>query len=195
MRSLVTALLGLLVGAAILTPVGPAFSQELYGWTISASNTDPFVQTASPEQGFYSLYAWLVCINADEFGFAGFRLDGSLIDRVAGVVSIPPFGVVMKSGFELAPYVDVGPCLTTGMYPVLEIFVLDDTGSGGDLCFVETDSGANESCNCDSGVPTCFPHAVRGFASDGTTPCMVGNCQGPISIEAESWGGMKGRYR
>ena len=42
------------------TPSGGCNEGE-YGWTISASDTDPFVNTAAPGSGPVNLYLWLEC--------------------------------------------------------------------------------------------------------------------------------------
>jgi hypothetical protein len=195
MKTLATALLSVLLVSAVLVPADPSFSQELYGWTISASSTDPFVHTAPPVTGFYSVYAWLVCITSEVFGIAGFQVDGTLADRILGFSAIPPFGLV--TGEEgLAPFISEGDCLASGAHPAFEIFVSDGLGAGGSLCIVELDTGGNMSCNCDLPYPQCFPNAVIGFASDGTDPCVTGFCQSPpISVESQSWSSMKAKYR
>jgi len=192
MKILSSTLFGALVVAATLAPTDASFPDELYGWTISASSTDPYVHTAPPGTGLYRLYVWLVCITSEVFGNGAFHLDGSLADRIVGVNAIPPFGVLVTSDLDLGPYTT--PCLSSGAHPVLEVVILDDSGIGGNLCIGETVVGAlNTSCNC---TLLCFPHAVTGFASDGTAPCVIGSCQtGPVTLEAGSWGMTKERYR
>jgi hypothetical protein len=132
-----------------LAPAKSLHADELYGWSISASNTDPFVNTAPPETGFYSLYAWLFCITSEPFGHGVFRIDGSLADRIVGFSGIPPFIVGMTPDLDLFPYIPNGGCLWSGAYPGIEIFILDPSGTGGALCIVDPiGSSGNVSCVC-----------------------------------------------
>jgi len=182
--SLLCATLGSTVGAR---------AEELYGWSISASDTDPFENVATPQTGLFSLYIWVTCIQSEVLNVGGFGFEGSLADAIVGVVALPGFGVVQTSDpLEIGIAAD---CTTDAPAPTAEVFVFDGTGKGGTLCLVGTSMPASQSCNCDAPFPMCFENAVTGFSSDGSDPCVVGSCTPPISVDASTWGSLKALYR
>ena len=72
----------------------PAAAQTgAYTWAISASSTDPDVNTAAPAFGTFSVYLWLTCNASDGVAAAAFRASGSLM--VMGFTPAQPTGITI----------------------------------------------------------------------------------------------------
>jgi len=123
----------------------PATGTEAYGWTISASDTDPYVQTGALSTPVARLYVWYVCAAGEEARAAEFGIENTdpnltliYVGQAPGsvwLVNYVPFGtdfVAYSGNCSPAPAI------------VGEIFFVNDT---------------------------------------------------PVSVEAQSWGGVKSLYR
>jgi hypothetical protein len=187
--------------AATALPTLAHAAGEPYAWSISASSTDPFVQTAGPlsEPGSFSVWLWFVCHEADAVAAAEFQVTvgGNLF--FAGFhpdnPSIKNFGSA-SGELRLA----IGGCPV----PPLRVGRIDvaDFGGGGTLCLgPSAGNGINVSVDCSFPQPQSFPNGVFGFSSDGSPPCVIGDCVdsgtgvGEPNIKMSPWGRVKGGYR
>jgi len=155
-----------------------------YGWTLSKSQTDPLVQTGSPNAGTDNLYLWFYCSTE---GMSAAEID---------LVSTPPgqvlaFNVMngyLNAGNATHLLLAVGGCpnapIVAGAALILHFAPLT-------VCL----EGANVTVDC-SPNPQAWPHDHRGYADAGLVPC-AGNTEFlcPISVEESSWGSIKGLYR
>jgi hypothetical protein len=81
-----------------VTFVAPVSStSEPYGWTISASNTDPYVNTAEPNLTIDTFYLWLACCDVPDYPDGTERAQGFTAAEFA-LVTCPP---EIDPGFEL----------------------------------------------------------------------------------------------
>ena len=90
--------------------------------------------------------------------------------------------------------------LAVGGCPVADYLMgnwqfLDFTGLGGNACLVPSPGGTNASVDCDTLNPQVWPNAINGYSTDGSTPCVTGDCSEIVSVEDASWGSIKGLYR
>lgn len=173
--------------AAVMLGTASATAEE-YLWTISASDTDPYVNTGPPAGGVTTLHVWLACstmgMGAVEFSFGGdaWITPLAFTPGVGFFVGNPPSCVIGAAGCPSGP-VRVG-----------ELLVLEGGGPGGRVCLIPCPGQELAyTYDCDSD-PQIHPNAWIGYASDGSPPCSQGSC-GPVSVEETSWGGVKGSYR
>jgi hypothetical protein len=188
-----TAICGLTL---LLLLAGPA-AAELYGYSVSASSTDPYENQVAPTAGLFDLYIWLSCSVEEPLPtVGGMSLTGTLLDRYLGVEGIGPTSAVQDGP------VDVGwfaPSPIGAPTPVLLLHFFDPSGVGGTLCLAgSTPSGDPLPSACypiGGGLLHCEPAAVHGFSSDGSTECILGSCLGPVSLDQDDWGRVKSLYR
>jgi hypothetical protein len=177
----------LLVLSILLAAAANATAED-YLWTISASATDPYMNTGAPNPGVLTtLHVWLAC---------------STMGMSAAIFELEADGMTVLAFTPCCGFLNVGapsPCLllATGGCPsgpirAGELLVLDFVG--GRVCPIpcrfEED---NYTVDCGP-EPEIHLNAWIGYASDGSAPCAQGFC-GPISVEDESWGRVKGLYR
>jgi hypothetical protein len=144
-----------------------------YGWTISASSTDPYVNSqAAPSSGVLTLYLWLVCsegLAAAEFGLQG-TLTVLATSSMNGFLNAgTPTNLLLATPCRSAPIV------------AASILVLD-SGTGGTVCLGPSTGGKNSSVDCVDYLE--WTHDTLGFSNDGSTPCQVlvgagGFCSAP----------------
>ena len=179
----------LTIAFALTLVATSAFAQtENYGWSISASSTDPGVNVGSVAPGLpASLYLHLDCTTIDGMAAmeANIAVNGLLF------LSFTPLNGVLNAGAGPALLLAVGGCPTAdflaGTIGVLNL------GAGGDVCLVPSAGGTNGTVDCDTIAPTLYPNAVTGFTTQGDA-CVVGDCR-LVSVEAQSWGGVKSLYK
>ena len=192
MRALTTAVLGGCVLGLSLTDA----RAEPFGWAISASSTDAFVQTAPPVgPGLLNLWLWLIC---DEVGgAAAAEFDVVATGDISGPFGFTPQPSWINGGAAAQLLLAVGGCPTSPM--LAGQLVLADLGAGGTVCIVPSAAnGLNVTVDCSYPQPRAFPNMVLGFASDGSSPCVTGSCADPTGIgdlEKAPWGRVKGLYR
>jgi hypothetical protein len=195
-------ILGLASMAAV--PGSAGAEGEIYAWAISASDTDPFVQIDDPltEPGVVELWLWLVCHEAGGIAAAEFdvTVSGDL-DFVAFNDAWPQEPII---GFSDATghtiRLGIGGCPEP---PFLAgTLLVIDHGGGGSLCLGPSASnGLNVSVDCGYPQPVAFPNGVLGFSSDGSAPCVIGDCVDAATgvddprAEESTWGRVKGVYR
>jgi hypothetical protein len=167
-----------------------AANAEHYLWTLSASTTDPYDNTAAPTAGLSEVQLWLACSTE---GMSSAQFDVEVTSGHIVILAWTPCCGFLLNGPSLCPFLAVGGC-PSGPIRAGWFLVFDPAGWGGSLCIVECEtSGLNHTVDC--GVtPQLWPNAWIGFSSDETPPCSSGDC-GPVSVEAESWGRIKSVYR
>src|SRR5262245_52014898 len=93
--------------AIVLGQMAVAQAQTFrYGWTVSKSNADPFVNTGSPTGGVDTLFLWFQCNVGDGISAADFAATGSLAPPLAFNVS----NGFLNAGNATALLLAVGGC-------------------------------------------------------------------------------------
>jgi hypothetical protein len=166
-----------------------------YGWTISSSAVDPFVNTGTvPGPGsLLTLYVWYQCSVKDGMSAAEFGLQSS-----NGANSILAFNVMngfLNAGSATQPLLAVGSC---PLGPVAAGNMLILSNAAAEYCIVPSSANAvNGTVDCRP-APELHPNAIVGFSNTGSPPsCDDRNpllCN-PVPVEATSWGEVKGLYR
>ncbi|MCA9750881.1 MAG: hypothetical protein KC591_01705 [Gemmatimonadetes bacterium] len=182
---------GTLVLAIAMFGLGtvPAFGLD-YGYSISASSTDPHVNMADIPAGLpASLYLWLDCTTFDGMSAMemGVEVTGLLL------LSFTPMNGVLNAGTAGSPLLAVGGC-PSGPF-LLGSFGVLNLGSGGQLCLGP--SAANNwfvTVDCDPVSPQVHDSGVVGFSTPGGTFCDVFGCF-PDYVDPQSWSTVKGLYR
>jgi hypothetical protein len=186
----------LALGLLLFAPLGSASAQVHFGWTLSASPTDPFVN-AGPEAATIALYLWFYC-SEDSSGLHSTDLafNCSSVLRIVefeprpGVViesSSPPCGVTLSfTGCPRGSFV-VADMVWETVFPSVEI------------CIVPTPQGPDQTFGCDA--PTIGgPHAWIGYTTMAKPePCMnlptfFDQCESAVSVTTSSWGRIKALY-
>lgn len=176
------------VFVCLLAAAPAAFAQNTYGWTISSSNSDPFVNTGSVTGAPLALYLWLQC--AQPAGMSAAEFD---FQTPPGVLN---FGFTAQNGFLNAGgnsnlLLAVGGCPTgpvsAGVWNVFNT-------AAGTYCLVNSAAnGIRVTVDCDPINPQGWPIGAKGFAVDGASSCDESLCI--ISVEPTSWGEVKSLYR
>jgi hypothetical protein len=181
-----------LCAAASLLVAGAADAQAPYGWTISASSTDPDVNTASVQElGTY--YLWLKCsaVSGVQAAQIGLSTGG------AGVHTC----MVTENGWLNAGDADclllAAPGCPTGPVRVATIVVSNCSQQPFSLCIVPCDpfGGTPKAVTIDCATTSENPidwtglDVGGGSCGSGTPVC------GTVGTESMSWGKGKGRYR
>lgn len=176
--------------AFALTLVASSAMAEDYGWSISASSTDPAVNTASVAPGLpANLYLHMACATVD--GMSAMEADV----QASGLLflSFVPLNGTLNAGAGPALLLAVGGCPGAGF--VAGALSVLNLGAGGDLCLVPSAAnGTNGTVDCDTIDPMLSDNAVAGFSTSGNG-CRTGDCGGSVSVEAQSWGGVKSLYK
>jgi len=219
-----------LLFALLLACAPPAAAGESpYEWTISASATDPFVNTAAATGGLATYYLWLACceeaqvdgMTAAEFdlvasgpahlatipqnGFLNAGGTSNLLLAVGGCPCGPLLAadllvLALPGTISFAPSAATGTKGTVDCDPNPALHPIDWVGIG--IGVDPPGKGTVNDCNvighCVGYI--CYP--------DGSCekllcnlPCVscgdVANCEDcqPTSVEAVSWGRVKGLYR
>jgi hypothetical protein len=163
---------------AIITMNGPitqapSFRLLGYEFSISASATDPLVNTDAPTGGVRVLSLWMVCSDA---GVSALEAD---VTGDLPVLGFAPAGGVLNIGTSTALFLAIPGCATTGSL-LLGSLIVNDTG--GTLCLGPSAAngilGAVDCVTFGASTPQ-----VTGFSSDGTAPCVfAGNACGAAIV-------------
>jgi len=163
-----------------------------YGWTVSKSNADAFVNTGSPTGGVDTLYLWYQCNVGDGISAADLAATGSF----ATGGSILAFNVAngfLNAGNATSLLLAVGGCppgpIVAGSWLVLH-------SSPGDLCLGPGGQPTPVTVDC-SANPSAHPADYIGYSD--TTPCTHFESGSQLcettSVEESSWGMIKSIYR
>ncbi|MAF26797.1 MAG: hypothetical protein QGH59_09215 [Gemmatimonadota bacterium] len=161
---------------------------EVYGWTISGSATDPFVNTGTPAfaVGFFTLH--FVC-DSDGMSAAEFDIGGTMT-----VYAFTPLNGYLNAGGATNLMLAVGGC-PVGPLAAGTVMALD---LGGAIYPMDSAANAlNVTVNC--AATDMFDNNYIGYSTDGSAP--VSNvadasalCVG-TGVEPSNWGAIKGLYR
>jgi hypothetical protein len=160
---------------------------EPYQWTISASSTNPFMNTGAFAPGVHDLYLWYSCSSmgaaVGEFGFQSSSAANIILALIPeGTHTFAPTGVLFV-GCQEAPVL-VGRLVLLWNAP-------------GGVCFTITPLGTLGTVDCNT-PPAMHDMAYIGYSNDGTAPCVSGDCSQAVpvrdGIHDSSWGGVKGLY-
>jgi hypothetical protein len=149
-------------------PLVQTASYDGYGYefSISASSTDPFVNTRTPTGGASQLYLWMTCTDV---GIAAFEAD---VSTTLPYSSFAPEPGVLNAGGSIDLFLAIAGCPGASAPFLIGAFNIADTG--GELCLVP--SAANGRLGAVSCVMPTFlvdPVQVTGFSSSGQPPCFV----------------------
>jgi len=181
-----------------------------YGWTLSASNADPFVNTAPVGVGVQTIFLWLNCGgpgNPDVPGDDG--MSAAAFDLVFSNPAAIPLSFTSMSGFLNAGGVTslllvIGGCPAGPVVAGSLMFAAAPT----EVSFAPVGAGKTGTVDC-NGAPDIWPIDWVGFSSTGGLAPSGGlsslngggdgdatTCEaGPVSVDSRTWGGMKSLYR
>lgn len=172
------------------------------GWTISASDTDPFDTLGAASADSANLYLWLFCASDTTSGAS--RLRVALSVGGSFVSFTPSAGVALSSGAPSFPEtgaLDITlPGCPTGPF-LAGTIRLKPSGPSYSICFLgSAESGWGM-------YPCSTPTVVQDIASIGyaaaESPCVSDlpwfmggdpSCPPAVSVEQTSWGSIKAFY-
>ena len=167
-----------------------------FGFTVSASLYDPYVNSAEAAMGPTTFYVWLACMEA---GWC--FLGGGEFSLVATGIEIVSVG----QGWGCMPiWIPPDFLLGCGCCPGAPSLVgsLNVLDYGGTICFEPSSSGALGAVG--GPYPECvispslWPADWIGIDTTGKETACGGIpplCQDPVAQEDSSWGRIKGTYR
>lgn len=196
-RSPITLILALL----LFWPVS-AFAQLSpldYGWTLSASSTDPFENVGPAVSDTLSLYLWLTCARPATGGVLSARLA---LSTIADLVDFAPSpGVGRTAEFPADLDLTFTDC-PTGLLLVGRCRLWSPTTSEYVVCLQPSlPNLLFGTIGCaTSSLPR--PGAKLGYRAGGSgEPCSTqpeffsnGSCVPNVGVDQESWGRIKGSY-
>jgi hypothetical protein len=183
--------------AAILVTSSPTWAHPQYGWTISASGTDPYLNSMTLEPNTpFTAYVWDACDTEDGVSAAEFAIT---IDPLESFAATPVFSVMgywLWAGSGLDCIIVVGGCPRA---PILAGTITGFwTGAAGPAHICFGISGINDqmgTVDCDLPIPTLWPIQQIGLGVNTAPGCVEPLCQTPVSMTSPSWGRLKGLYR
>jgi hypothetical protein len=168
---------------AMLVMAPAAMAANRYGWTISSSPIDPFVNTGLPTGGILNLYLWLQC--APDGGAAAF--EAGISGPAGAVLAFNVLNGFLNAGnatnLLLATPCNSGP-VTAGSWLCLSL--------PGEFCLVPSTGGKNVSVDCV--VFAEHNNGSIGFGNSGA-PALCAETLCATAVEESSWGEIKGLYR
>lgn len=187
-------LLVMLAAVAAASPLGASAQQYRYGWTISKSSTDPFVNTGAPTPGIDNLFLWFQCSTVDGLAAVDFVVNVEPPGSIA-ILAFTPSNGFLNAGSPTALLLAVGGCPAG---PVLAGNWIVNRSSAGALCFgpgITFPTPVAVDCALD---PQAYECDFIGYDDNGS-PCEhyvsgVALCQ-TTAVEDTSWGAIKSLYR
>jgi hypothetical protein len=186
-------ILNTVAALSVLTLATSAFaSNEPYGWTISASPTDPFQNTATPTFGVTTYYLWLACCDLPDplqDGMSAAEMD--LVATGSTLLATITQNNFLNAGGTSNLLLAVGGC-PCGPVVAANLLV---TSLPGNICIAP--SAANGILGAVDCAPAPSLHGIDWVGLDlGGGACGMGLiCEKPVSLEATNWGTIKGLYR
>lgn len=170
-----------------------AFAQGI-GWALSASDTDPYMNTAPPGAPGTLTTLWLH-YECNLTPPAGPGVGMTAMEADLSVTPLAPIAVL--NGFLNAGTSNEKLLLVVGGCPPAPVVAgsllfLND-GQGFSVCLVPSaDNGFNLTVDCGG---TGWDNGVWGFSSTTAPPCHIDNCSFVDSVRDDTWGGIKTLYR
>jgi hypothetical protein len=140
-----------------------------YHWTISASNTDPFVHSASFAPGVGYAYLWLVSCDVPpplQHGIAA--AEFAIVSHDVLHLATTPLSGFLNAGSssELLLWVSECPC---GPLLAAELLLLVQTVEEGTICITSSQNGVLGVLDC-SQDPQLWPMSATGLTINGPPP-------------------------
>ena len=181
----------LLVVCGLLLAASPALAQIDYHYSLSGSDTDPFVNQEAPIGGLREVWLWLYA-NCED-GVAALEFDVVVSSEFVNLVFVP-VGNVLNAGNQDQVLLAVGGC-PSGPFALGYFLVLELSAAGGTMCMVPSAAnGWNVSVDCDPIAPTTHDNGSYGYSTDGSIPCgELTSCV--LAVEETSWGRVKSLFR
>ena len=187
----------------LLLLAASSHADQPYGWTISASSTDAFQNTAVPTMGMRTYYLHLVCSSVPPFPDGTDRYDGMSgaefglsYDGITAVSLYARLPFIIVGGDFYNLQLAVGGCASNGV--VADITVWDLPGT---ICFTTDSQGVMGVVDCEMADPTMWPFDFIGLSTTGSAPCSEGVLCSPLPVsaggppEVQSWSRVKAMYR
>lgn len=178
------------VAIVLFALAGPVRAGDLYNWSISATDTDPVVNSGALTVGAPdSLYLWLDCSIWD----GASAMEADIATEGVVLLSFIPGPGVLNAGAGAALLLALGGCPVAPA--VVGTITVLNTGVGGSVCLVP--SAANDQfvvVDCDTLNPVAYPAGVVGFATEGDDICRFRGCIIDY-VEPRSWSEVKDLYR
>jgi len=169
-----------------------------YGWTISASSTDPYVNIAAATGGPATFFLWLACSELPPHSDGTPRQQGFSGAEFALIFSGPIHLGTTTSCFSTnipgsPDFTIFCPGCPGSPSVVAQLLVLNLPGT---ICFAPSiEHGVLGTVDCEL-KPTLWGMDWIGMSTLGTAPCSTEPlCQGPVSTGDVSWGQVKSLYR
>jgi hypothetical protein len=164
-----------------------AAAHNIYGWSISNSDSNPFANTGALAPGLVTLHLWYACNSAD--GMSAAEIDPT----ISAGNTIAAFNVAngyLNAGTATHLLLAVGGCpnapVRAGSWLIIKATPVD-------MC----PGGANVTVDC-SADPSAWPNDFIGYSEAGV-PCEdlrpEDLCGVTTSVEESSWGSIKSLYR
>jgi hypothetical protein len=167
---------------AMLVMAPAAVSANQYGWTVSGSPVDPFVNSGTPTGGIMNLYLWLQCALDGGAAAAEFAVAGP----VGSVLAFTPMNGFLNAGgatnLLLATACNAGP-VVAGNWLCLSL--------PGTFCLVPSANNKNVTVDCVGFVE--HTNRTVGFGNGVTATCFEFLCIVDYA-EPASWGKVKALF-
>ncbi len=167
----------------------PEPTGDSYGWTISASDVDPYVNIGSIAGGVRRYLLWYVCDDV-VMGAASGLIGRLQFDGPPGTLFAPEGGVT-NTGTLPTLVLSLPECSEAPLL-VGTVFTINATTDR--LCLTDSEFGHLATLDC-VGEPGSTK--ARGFNAEAGTSCVADSlCGEPlISVEELGWGAIKSLYR
>lgn len=189
-----------IVSLSILVPARQAVSRA-YGWTLSASGTNPHDNYAPFLPGVQVYSLWLACCLPEPGpgGMSSAEFSLRADDPANVILGFTPMNGFSNAGSESDLLLSAPDC-PCGPVVAGELIVLSSTP--GQYCFVPSPGGVLGTFDC-TVEPTFWPIEQVGLSTDAQEPCHDGlaTCLQNTSVEdpprnrPSSWGRVKSLYR
>lgn len=168
-----------------------------FDFTISASATDPYVNSGPVTGGESHLYLWLLCEHEDQQGTMAMTAGFSIPDGSANLGFSTTGFPTLNAGDEWLLLMAIGGC---PMEPtVLGEWTVLDLVPGGYCLTPDGNGQAYAVTDCDQlGGWSTGPVYQIGYAAGGVSDCPLTDgfvCLPAVSVEPENWGRLKSLYR
>ena len=179
--------------ALFAAPAADAADTYAYGWTISESTTNAFVNSGAFVGGVQNLYLWFECNVKDGMSAAEFDLQS--VNPANLILGFNVMNGYLNAGTATELLLAVGGCPNA---PVVAGQILTLQNAPGEYCIVPSQAtGTNGTVDCRA-APELHNNRTTGYTNAGGLP----NCDernpglcNVTSVDASSWGQIKGLYR
>jgi hypothetical protein len=170
---------------ALLAATTASVRAEGYRFSLSASVTDPWINTAAPGPALRSVYLWLTCTD-NTAGLGAVTIGLSSTRQIYGFTALN--GTISLGGPDSVALI-VPDCPTgAGLAELLGFWTVHEAGIGGSY-----GATSMEATNC-TGEDEPVEPFLYGLATDGSAPPTLGggDCQSDDGGEGDKWRGYTG---